>query len=568
MKSKKLSAMFAVAMSLSLVATACGQKVTTVNKVNGDLKTAITQITKGDHPEKNPSVAKNRKDTLVIGIQAPDGVFNPLFCDGQYDMWINETMFDCLCDVDSQGNMIPGVAEKFEISPDGLTYTYHIRKGVKFSDGTPFTASDVEFTFDVLCDKSYDGPTDSSADNLVGYDEYNKGTANKIAGIQVVDPQTIKFTLTKPNAADVYSFGGVSILSKAYYGKDYKQGDVSSVKKINRTPMGDGQYKLASFKDGVETDLVANENYYKGAPKIKNIIFKPTSATTNVQLLSTGETDLDQVTCNAENLQLVKQAGFLDTQIFPDNGYRYIGMDTNNPMFSDKNVRQALVYGLNRKQVVDTFYKGLADVCNEPQSTVSWAYNPDVNKYEYNVDKANQMLDAAGWKKGADGVRAKDGKKFIIHFAASTPSKLNDVLIPILKDSYAKIGITVVPEQMDFNALLKKVESNTDVEMYCMGWGLVPDPDMTTIFKTNGSQNYQKYTNPQVDDLLQKGLAATKQADRAKIYKDMNKILNDDLPYIFLTQVRQMWAVNCRVKGITIAPYRDFTYDLWHAELQ
>lgn len=570
MKSKKLVTLCAAIMSLSIIATSCGQKAAPVDsKPKESLEVHTTDIIKGEHPEKNPDVAKNRKDTLVIGTDTPDGVFNPLYAESSYDIYIDEAMFDPLLDMDAEGNPLPGIAEKWEISDDGLNYTFHMRKDVKFSDGTPVTADDVAFSYYVLLDSSYDGPSDATSLGIKGWQAYNKGTASTIEGIKVTDPQTITFTLEKPNASTIYNFTsyGGHIVSKAYYGKDYKQGHTESIKALNKKPMGCGAYKLVSYKDGVEADLVANDNYWKGAPKIKNLIYKCTNEQTRIQMLTSGETDMDMVTVNTKNVQQLKDAGFFNIQMFPTNGYGYIGMNVSLPQFSDKKVRQALAYGLNRKQIVDTVYKGYADVCNEPNSKVSWAFNPDVNQYEYDQKKAEQLLDEAGWKKGADGIREKDGKKFEIHFSATSPNVVNDAIIPIAKDNYEKLGIKFIPEQMEFNAVNDKIKSGK-VEMYFMAWGLNADPDCTTIFKTKGSQNRLNYSNPKVDDLLDKGLRATKLEDRKVIYKDLWKELNDDLPYIFMYQRRDMWPVNERVKNINISPYRDFTYDLWHAEIQ
>lgn len=570
MKSKKMAALCAVVMSLSIVATACGPKASpAVSKPKGGLEAHTTEIIKAEHPEKNPELAKNRKDTLVVGVDTPDGVFNPLYAESSYDIYINEAIFDPLLDMDAEGNPIPGIAEKWEISDDGLNYTFHLKKGVKFSDGTPVTADDIEFSYYVLLDPSYDGPMDAISMAIKGWEAYNKGTATTVEGIKVIDPQTIKFTLDKPNASTIYGFTSYSghIMSKAYYGKDYKKGNTDSIKALNRKPMGCGAYKLVSYKEGVEADLVANENYWKGAPKIKNLIYKATNEQTRIQMLTSGETDIDEVTVNTKNVQQLKDAGFLNIQMYPTNGYGYIGMNVALPQFSDKKVRQALAYGLNRKQIVDTVYKGYADVCNEPQSKVSWAFNPDVNKYEFDTNKANQLLDEAGWKKGADGIREKDGKKFEIHFSASSPNPVNDAIIPIAKDNYAKLGINFIPEQMEFNAVRKKV-SEGKAEMFFMAWGLNADPDCTTLFKTKGSQNKLNYSNPKVDELLDKGLQTTKLEDRKKIYQDLWKELNDDLPYIFMYQRRDMWPINTRIKNINATPYRDFTYDLWKAEIQ
>jgi peptide/nickel transport system substrate-binding protein len=253
MKSKKLAALCAVVMALSIVATGCGQKAVkaAASKPKGGLKVNISDITKAEHPERNPEVSKSRKDTLVIGIDTSDGVLNPLYAESSHDLYINEAIFDGLLDIDAEENPLPGIAEKWEISEDGLTYTFHMKKDVKFSDGTPVTAEDVAFSYYVMLDASYDGPNDIISMGIEGWEDYNMGTKNTVDGIKIIDPQTIEFTLEKPYAKAIYNFTGYNgaILPKAYYGKDYKQGSTESIKALKRTPIGCGAYKLVSFKD-------------------------------------------------------------------------------------------------------------------------------------------------------------------------------------------------------------------------------------------------------------------------------------------------------------------------------
>lgn len=569
MKRGKLSIVLAAMLALAVAMTGCGGSQTTKTvEQKGDLASKLTEVIKAEQPEKNPDLAKSRKDTLIIGVDTPDGVLNPLYADSDYDNQINTTIFDYLLGKDPQGQPVPGVAEKWEISADGLEYTFHLRKNATFHDGSPVTAEDVAFSYYILSDSSYDGPNDVFSYFIKGCKAYHDGTATTIEGIQIIDPYTIKFVLEKPNASIIYSFTEYfsPILSKAYYGKDYKQGNTEGIKKLHRAPMGSGPYKFVQYKEGIETILTANENYWKGKPKIKNVIYKATNANTRIQMLSSGEIDLDEVTVNARNVAQLKAAGFLTIQMHPTNGYGYMAMNIANPMFSDRKVRQALAYGLNRKQVVDAVYEGYADVANEPESKVGWAFNPDVNAYEYNPEKAALMLEEAGWRKGADGIREKDGKKFIIHFTASSPNPVNDALIPVAKQNFEQLGINFVPEQMEFNGVVRKQKSG-EAEMFFMAWKLNTDPDSSTIYKTKGTQNYLHYSNAKVDALLEKGLATTNLAERKQVYQELYKELNEDLPYIFMYQRRDMYPINARVQGISISPYRNYTYDLWQAEI-
>lgn len=568
MKKKVLCTALAAVMTLSVALTGCGgAKVNTGSA--GSSSSHTTTFTKGTTPSKNPTAAKNRKDTLVIGGEDPEGVFNPMYMESSYDMYVVEGLFDNLCDGDAEGQPVKtGICDNYTVSSDGLTYTFHINSKAKFTDGTPVTSEDVAFPYYVMADSSYSGPSDVSTIGIKGLMDYNAGKAKTISGIDTSKPDTIVFTLEQPNASAIYSLAASYVVPKKIYGAKYSQGNTTDVStNYNTKPVGCGQYKFVSYKPGQEVDMVANDSYYKGTPKIKNVIYKKTDENTRIQMLQSGETDLDMVTVNAENVSQIQGAGFLDIQMFPTNGYGYIGMNLKNPMFQDQKVRQALTIGLDREKIVKTVYGKYADVINEPQSKVSWAYTDDINKYAFDTKKANQLLDEAGWKKGSDGIREKDGKKFVINFTASTPNTVNDALIPVAQENYKALGITFKAEQMDFNAVSDKVKKG-DYDMYFMAWGLNVEPDASTIFKTKGSQNRTFYSNPKVDELLKKGLTTLKQEDRKKVYADLYKEINKDCPYIFMYQRRDMWVINDRVANLNASPYRDLFVDLWKAELK
>ena len=567
MRRRKLSVFLAGVMTLSMLLTACGKSSPTSgdNKVT-EITKDITTVIAAEKPDAVPDTAKNRKDTLVVGVDTPDGVFSPIYSESSTDQYITESIFDGLLDVDKEGNPIKGIAESWETKEDGKVYIFKMKKDVKFSNGTPVTAKDVEFTYAVIADKSYTGPWDVPSMKLKGYEEFNTGKAATFEGVKALDDNTVQFTLTEKNATCMYNFG-IGIISKDYYGKAYKPGETKSIEAFHQKPMGCGPYKLTVYKEGQEVDLVKNDSYWKGTPKINNLIYRATTDDTKIPMLASGEIDMDMVNVNQENIDQLKQAGFLGIQMFPTNGYGYIGMNISNPMFSDVKVRQALTYGLNRADIVKAVYGEYANVQNEPCSMVHWTYNNDVEKYDYNPAKAKEMLDAAGWKVGADGIREKDGKKFEIHFTASNPNVVNDSIIPVAIKCYEEIGIKFTAELMDFNAVRAKIKKG-DWEMYFMAWGLTADPDCSSIFKTKGSQNETNYSNAKVDELCNKGIVTLEKNERKKVYQDLWKEINKDLPYIFMYQRRDMWVISSRVKNINVYPNRHFSLDLWQAEIK
>lgn len=515
----------------------------------------------------NPSTATNRKDTLVVGTTSPKGVFNPLFQDSAYDDQINLLVFDSFETINGDGTYSPYLADSIDVSDDGLKYTFKLKPGVTYSDGTPATVKDFYFALKVLHDKSYDGSSDPLSYSIKGGQEYYDGKSNEISGVKIIDDNTVEVEVTEVTALTKDFLGGVAFLPEHYYGKDYKQGNVETVKALNDKPLGTGQYILTSFKPGQEVTMVANENYFAGAPKIKNVIFKSTTDETKLAMLETGEIDMDMVTVDEDNVEALQALGFLDINIFPTNGYGYIGMNHEKEKFKDPKVRQALVYGLNRAEIVEAVYGKFADVINVPQSKQSWAFTDEgIEKYEFDIEKAKSLLDEAGWTVGSDGIREKNGEKFKIDFSGTSDNPVVDAILPIMTANYKELGIDIVAETLDFNAILDKTDKG-DFDMYFMAWGLTPDPD-STVYLTKGAQNRIKYSNKAYDDLMKQGKRELDIEKRKEIYAKAYQELNKDIADILMYQRRDGWAINGRVNGLDITPYKKFVVDLYKAELE
>lgn len=526
-------------------------------------------VIKATDTSKSPELANNRKDMVIIGITAPKGIFNPIYSESAYDKYVMRSLFKGMLEYDKDGTLKNALAEDYQVSPDNLKYTFKLKKDLKFSDGTALTAEDVAFTFTVFHDKSYDGPADIVKDaHIKGGQDYRDGKVSSIEGIKVIDPLTIEFTTTEVNATALAAIGELEILSKAYYGKDYKQGNLGYMKDMFTKPVGAGPYKLDKFVAGQEAQLTANENYYLGKPKVEKLIYKFTTDETNVQLLQTGETDMDAPAVSKDQVEQLKEMAFLDSTLYRTNGYGYIAFNHKLDKFKDKRVRQALTYGLNRQEIVDAVYQGYADVIDVPQSKQSWSYTDDVTKYNFDLEKAKKLLDEAGWKVGADGKREKNGEKFVIHFTASTPNVVNDAIIPVAQKNFGDLGIEFIADQMEFNAVIDKRKKG-DFDMLFMAWGLTPDPQSAEgVFTTKGYQNDIGYSNPKIDDLFKQSNSTLDVEKRKELFHSIYKELNEDLPYIFMYQRRDMFATNARVQGFDMSPYNDFTYSLPTIQIQ
>ncbi|MBW7460194.1 ABC transporter substrate-binding protein, partial [Paenibacillus sepulcri] len=330
----------------------------------------------------------------VDSLTDPSGAFTPYFQQSGYDGNVSSLLYTPLVTVDDQGVPQPALAEGWDVSPDNLTYTFHLRKDLKFSDGTPITSDDVAFTWTILHDKAYDGDSQLPTLLVKGGQAYKEGKAESIEGIKVIDPLTISVTLEKPNAAALLTLGS-DVLSKAYYGKEYKFGQLDYIKKMHEQPVGSGPYKLEKFIPGQEVRLVANENYYKGKPATEHFIYK-TSEGDVWQFIETGEVDYASFTATQENIDKLKSLGFVNILSYTPSTYGYLQVNLEHEALKDKKVRQAITYGLDRQSIYVDANQGAASIANIPSSPIAWSYTEDgINPYKYDPDQANKLLDEA-----------------------------------------------------------------------------------------------------------------------------------------------------------------------------
>ncbi|TKI82850.1 ABC transporter substrate-binding protein [Bacillus mycoides] len=536
-------------LSTSVLLAGCAQEETSTNEAT-KMPKVKDEFIKASDKAKSPAKAKERKDTFVVGMPSPGGIFLPHFMENGWDGNITQAIFAPLVGLDKEGKPIPILAKKWYISEDQLTYTFHLKDDLKFSDGSPLTADDVAFTLTLLHDPTYSGATDISQTAIKGGQAYKEGKATSIEGIQVIDPKTITITTEKVNAQTLSLIGG-EVISKAYYGKEYKQGNLEYLKELYGKPMGAGAYKLDKYIPGQEVRFVANENYFEGKPKIEHFIYKIIKGDTKLQQFQAGEVDYDGFTTNAETIEQLKELGFANVNVYTGSSYGYIKMNYKKSYFKDKRVRQAFIYGLERQKVIDTYFQGYASLVNVPITPVSWAYTEEgINKYEYNLEKAKKLLDEAGWKAGSDGIREKDGRKLKVSYFASSASKINDVMIPVMKEDYKKIGVDFNPEYMDFNTMISKVIKG-DYDLAMVSTPMIDDPSGTIEeFVSTSKRNYDGYHNPKVDELAKQALETLDIEKRKEIYKKLYQELSEDPPVIFLNNSKVVSAHNARIQGL------------------
>lgn len=521
------------------------------------LKEGITPATDAS---QIPATAKLRKDTVVAGISEPQGIFNPYFFVNGWDENVTNVIFSRLIDWDSHGNLVPGLAESWKVSPDGKVYTIKLRPDLTFSDGSPLTAEDVAFTLTVLYDPKYDGDTDITLANIAGGADYKAGKADSVSGLKVIDPLTLQVTTTQPGATTLGKIGG-PVLSKAYYGKGYQRGNLDYLRTLHGKPLGNGPYVYEKYIPGQEIRFHANTHFYRGTPPTPRFIYRVTNPSTNFQLFQTGETDYDAFTSRPDDIEQLKLLGFANINLYGSSDYSKVEFNVRRPALQDVKVRQALIYGLDRQKLIDVVYQGYGTVANEPISPISWAYNPEgVNPYKFDPTQAKKLLDEAGWKPGPDGIRVKDGKRLELTLLVSK-KVLNDALIPIAKENWQQIGALLKPQVVDFNALMAQRKAG-NYDLASFSTSTLNDPhDGVWDFYSNEAKA-SGYSNAQVDKLINEGNATLDEEKRKAIYHELYKVLAADPPAILLGNRKILSASSARVTGFKPDIYNGLTGSL------
>jgi peptide/nickel transport system substrate-binding protein len=452
-------------------------------------------------------------------------------------------MFDALVSTDKQNQIIPSVATSWKIENNNKRYTFNMRKDVKWHDGKPLTAHDVVFSFDMYLHK----------DSINPY----KGSINMIDKVTAKDNYTVVFDLKDPSPLFLYTVGQ-AIIPKHKFPNGVKSFNDSS---FHRKPMGSGPYKFKEWKTAQRIVVEANKNYWDGRPYMDTITMKilPDANVEVVNLLK-GQVDfvesidakvVGQVTKN-KNLKVVK---------YDTGRYDYIGLNVEDPKFSDMRVRQALQYGLNRQAIVDRIMLKNGVVASGPIHPLEAPYNKSVKPYPYDVKKANQLLDAAGWKMGNSGYREKDGKVFEIELAYNNGNKIRENIAKVAQQDWKKIGVKVTPRSWDFSIELEKIDAG-EIDAYVMAWSLGTNPDKYGLWHSSqipnppkAGNNNQRIKDARVDQIMEAFRKEPNAAKRNALYQELHKILNDKAYSLWTHHPKGFAGMNKDLAGVEFSLY-------------
>jgi len=487
-----------------------------------------------------PKIERN-PNTFVESSIGDARRLNPVIANDAASGTINDQIFNGLVKYDKDIKLIGDLAIRWEVSNNGKTITFFLRKGVKWHDGEEFTAEDCLFTYQKLIDPNVATPYSSS------YMDVLKA--------EVIDKYIFRVTYKEPFSPALESWSMGILPKHLLAGKDI------NTDSFNRKPVGTGPYRFREWTAGQKIVLDANNDYFEGRPNIDQFIYRiiPDSSTMFQELLSGG---VDMMGLNPlQYLRKSETRRIRENYVkfrYPANAYTYLGYNLRNPLFEEIRVRQALSYAINRQGIIDGIVLGLGRPCTGPYSYVSWAYNPNARNYPYDPERARRMLEEAGWKdQNRDGVLEKNGRPF--RFTIMTNQGNNERIraAEIIQQNLKAVGIDANIRVMEWQAFLEQVDKRS-FDAIILGWSMSRDPDLYDIWHSSktkkGEYNFIGYKNAEVDRLLVEGRRTFDIEKRKKIYYRVHAILADEQPYAFLYVPDATPIVHKRFKGIDVAP--------------
>ena len=495
--------------------------------------------------------ASEADTTIVVGLQAEPVTLDPAQMTDFNSTRGGREMYDTLVEFKDGGTELePGLAESWEVSDDGLEYTFKLRQGVKFHDGTPFNADAVKFSIDRQIDP--DHPYHDTGE--FGYADFTFGM---VKDVQVVDDSTVKITL---NEAFAPFLANMAMHSACIVSPDAVK---ENGKDFSLNPVGTGPYKFVSWEPGVEIVLEANEDYWNGAPSVKKLIMRPiVEDQTRLTELEAGNIDF-MVGILPDDLQRVKENEDLQVLEQPGMHTWYLVMNNQVAPFNDVRVRQAVNYAVNKQAIVDNILQGTGTVAKNILPPVIWGYTEDVQDYSYNPEKAKELLAEAGL---ADGVEIE----FYVPESGSGMQQSVAMATAIQSDLEA-VGIKVKIQQLEWGTYLDKVfqpAEKNEMVLHEMSWmGDNGDPDNFLYILQSGLQwppngfNEAFYKNDKVDELLVKARKISDQAARIPLYEEAQKLIAADAPFCVIDHETQIVAMKKNIKGFTLHPTGVFRFD-------
>ncbi len=486
------------------------------------------------------AVAQTPPGVLVVGQIAEPKSLDPATVTAVNDFRILMNLYDGLVRYKDEALEVePALATSWTISADGTEYSFDLRSDVTFHDGTAFDAEAVVFNFDRMLDENH--PYHDTGPFPLSF------FFSAIEDVEAVDADTVKFTLKEAYAPFLSNLAyptGLIVSPEAVKSQGAEFG---------RNPSGTGPFKFAEWESNAKVVAVRNDDYWDGAPTLEAVVFRPiTDANTRVAEMLSGGIDV-MVEIPPDSVASFDGNGFtLHEQAGPH--VWFLILNAKEGPFADKRVRQAINYAIDKKSLVENVLQNTAEVAAGPTPPAfAWAYNDGLQPYPYDPDKAKALIEEAGHA----------GASLTFYVTEGGSGMLDPVPMgAAIQADLAKVGFDVKIETYEWNTFLGKVNPGLEgkADMAEMAW-MTNDPDTlpflalrTGAWPDQGGFNSGYYSNPKVDELLEAARSSTDQAERAKLYREMQEIVYDDAPWAFIANWKQNAATADSVSDFKLQP--------------
>jgi peptide/nickel transport system substrate-binding protein len=477
--------------------------------------------------------AKPDANTLVMIIESSPTNLDPRVGIDAFSERIDNLIFDDLLSRGEDLNVAPGLAERWEI-PDPLTYIFHLHRGVKFHDGRLLSSRDVKWTFDSL---------------LQGKIRSTKAAVYKFVDhIDAPDDATVVFHMKEQDATLLWNLsdGAMGIVPDG-------SGD-----EMTRHPIGSGPFRFVSAESDRDVVIERNDDYWGGPAKLARVRFAVVpDATTQALELRKGSGDVAINSLTPDTVSTLAREPNLAVERAAGTRLAYLGFNLRDPILKDARVRQAIAYALDRRPMIEYLWRGQAEPARSLLPTQSWAYNGDVPAYDHDLNKANQLLDAAGYP-------VVNGVRFHITMKTSTDENTR-LMVAVMQQQLREAGVALDIRSFEFATFFADVQHGA-FQMYGLRWiGGNEDPDIfeyafdSAKFPPNGA-NRGYYSNPKVDALIDKARRAIDPNVRKPLYAEVQRILAEDLPYIDLWYLDNVVVHARRVRDLKLNPAGNYDF--------
>jgi peptide/nickel transport system substrate-binding protein len=471
----------------------------------------------------------NDARTVNFLMEAMPISLDPRIGNDAYSEHLHALIFDSLVGRDAQMNITPDLAETWE-TPDPLTYVFHLRRGVIFHDGRALTSTDVKFTFDSILSGAVLSP--------------KRGTFPMVKNIEAPDDYTVVFHLSEPFSSFLWNLTrpGIGIVP------------VGSGHEEARNPIGTGPFRVVSVDQDEQIVLERNPEYFGGVPRLERVRFRIVpEAIVRALELRKGSADVAGVGSLTPDmvLALTKQHGVMVKEQ-PGTQLAYVAFNFDDPILAHREVRQALAYATDRAMLIRYLLRGQARLASSLLPPNHWAYEPNVQQYGYDPARAEKLLDAAGYTRGADGVR--------IHLTLKTSTEESTRLLgEALTDEWSKVGVALQLKPLENATFLSDIGRGS-FQLYTLRWvGANNDPDIFSyVFSSKRmpplGANRGHYHNPALDALIDQQRVEMDREKRRVILSRIQEIVSEDEPYINLWYMDNVCVHRDRITGIELTP--------------